>query len=184
MRSPDERLEHDGVRLRRWRSDDVDPLFRAVRESIEHLSPWMTWATDDFDRAGAAVYLARSEADWRDGNAYNYAVIAPDGTLAGSCGLMARIGPGGLEIGYWLHPRHTGQGIATRAAAALTAEALRIGADRVEIVTDVANQRSAAIPRRLGFVEAERRTDGRRATPARQGVDIIWRYRAPDRPAP
>jgi RimJ/RimL family protein N-acetyltransferase len=41
--------------------------------------------------------------------------------VIGSSGLMRRIGPGGLDIGYWLHPAWTGKGLATTAVAALTA---------------------------------------------------------------
>lgn len=48
---------------------------------------------------------------------------------------MARIGPGGLETGYWVHQAHTRRGLATAAAAALTDAALALpGIDRVEIL--------------------------------------------------
>ncbi|HEY2672903.1 MAG TPA: GrpB family protein [Rugosimonospora sp.] len=73
-----------------------------------------------------------------------------------SCGESARVGLIPVIEPTALHPHHTGRGIATRAAAALTAVAFRIGAERVEILTDVANMRGAAIPRRLGFVEIPR----------------------------
>lgn len=176
MRAAAEHLEHDGVRLRRWRDDDLETVLRAVTESLDHLSPWMAWAAGGYDRADAAAFLKKSAADWRTGAAYTYAIVAPDGAVAGGCGLMDRIGPGGLEIGYWLRPRYTGQGIATRAAAALVAEAFRLGARRVEIHHDVANERSAAIPRRLGFVEVARRRPPRDpVTPGEVGEDVVWR---------
>ncbi|HEV7898283.1 MAG TPA: GNAT family N-acetyltransferase [Planosporangium sp.] len=178
MRSANEHLEHDGVRLRRWRDDDIDMLFAVVTESLDHLTPWMPWVADGYGHHDAAAFVERSRDDWRGGSAYNYAIVAPDDALVGSCGLMARIGDGGLEIGYWLHPAHTGRGIATRAAAALAAEAFRIGADRVEIVHDAANERSAAIPRRLGFVEvARRRPPQEPMTGAEVGEDVIWRLK-------
>jgi RimJ/RimL family protein N-acetyltransferase len=99
------------------------------------------------------------------------------GRLAGAASLMARIGPGGLELGYWLHPDHVGQGVATRASSLLVAEAFRTGAERVEIVTDVANTRSAAIPRRLGFTLVDRRPPQEPVTPGEDGLDVIWRLR-------
>ena len=179
MERPAEVLEHDGVRLRRWRRADLDASLRTVAESLEHLKPWMAWAVDGYGVAEAAAYLDRCEAEWESGAAYNYAVLGPDAALVGSCGLMARIGPGGLEIGYWLHPRYTGQGIITRAAAALTAEAFRIGADRVEITHDVANERSGAVPRRLGFTEVERRPAQEALAPAQTGTMVVWRATAP-----
>jgi len=43
-----------------------------------------------------------------DGSVYNYAIVG--GSLAGSCGLMRRIGPGGMEIGYWVAKDQTRRG--------------------------------------------------------------------------
>lgn len=176
MRQPVEELHNDGVFLRRWRSDDADALLEAVDESREHVAPWMSWATSDYGRRDAVTFLERSDEQWRDGVAFNFAILSPHDGVIGSISLMARIGPGGLEIGYWLHPAYTGRGIVTRAVADLAEEAFRIGAERVEIVHDVANTRSGAIPRRLGFTEVERRSPPQEAlTPGEDGVDVVWR---------
>ena len=109
------------------------------------------------------------------GTDYDYAIVAPGPALVGSCSMMSRIGPGGFEIGYWVHPAHLGLGYATAAAAALTSEAFRIGADRVEIVHDLANVASGAIPRRLGFPEVDRRAPQEERTAGEAGVDVVWR---------
>lgn len=135
----------------------------------------MPWASGDYDRDSAVQYLTRCESDWRNGDAFNYAILSEEGGIVGCCCLMARIGPGGLEIGYWLHHAHTGRGIATRAAAALTDEAFRIGAQRVEIVHDTANVRSRAVPERLGFTEVERRAPEESTSSAQDGVELVWR---------
>ena len=174
MDQPAEQLNRDGVALRRWRADDADEVLRAITESREHLAPWMPWATEDYDRDSAVQYLRRCESDWRSGKAFNYAILSETGGIIGCCCLMARIGPGGLEIGYWLHRAHTGRGIATRATAALTDEAFRIGARRVEIVHDTANVRSRAVPERLGFTEVECRTSEEPANSTRDGAEVVW----------
>ena len=71
---------------------------------------------------------------------------------------MARIGPGGLEIGYWVHHAYTRRGLATAAAAALVEQAFRLpGVDRLEIVHDELNVASGGVPRKLGFTEVGRR---------------------------
>src|SRR5262245_30902223 len=145
------------VTLRRWRETDATTLYGVVQESMDHLRPWMAWVSDGYTMAAATDFIATTADDWAKGTAYNYAIFV-SGRLAGAASLMARIGPGGLEIGYWLHPAHTGRGAATRAASLLAEEAFRTGAERVEIVTDVANFRSAAVPKRLGFAEIERRS--------------------------
>jgi ribosomal-protein-serine acetyltransferase len=170
-------LTSGAVVLRRWQRADAEVLYRVVSESLEHLSPWMAWAARGYSTADAVAYLARTDEQW--GIDYDYAIVAPGAAVAGSCSMMSRIGQGGFEIGYWVHPAHVGRGYATAAAAALTAEAFRIGADRVEIVHDLANVASGAIPRRLGFDEVDRRPPQDERSAAEAGVEVVWRLLAP-----
>ena len=87
-------------------------------------------------RESEAEFLARSARDWQSGTAYNWAITI-GGALVGGIGLMTRIGPGGLEIGYWVHRAYTRRGLATTASAALVEQAFRLpGVQRVEIVHD------------------------------------------------
>ena len=150
MDQPAETLACDLVTLRRFRPEDVDELDRVIVESLEHLKPWMPWAhTHSLD--AARDYLDRAEREWGSGEAYNYA-ITTGGAILGSCSLMRRIGPGGLEIRYWIRPERTGRGLVTMAAAALTRQAFELpGTTHVEIHHDPANTASGAIPRRLGY---------------------------------
>jgi ribosomal-protein-serine acetyltransferase len=149
---PPELIECGALTLRRWDLADADAVYNAVTESMDHLSPWMPWAPG-YTRSDAAAFLATSARDWNTGAAYNYAMIV-DGALAGGCGLHDRIGPGGLEIGYWVHQAYTRRGLATAASAALTEQALLLpGIDHIEIHHDPRNLASAGIPRKLGFTK-------------------------------
>jgi RimJ/RimL family protein N-acetyltransferase len=142
----------DGVvMLRRWRAADAGAVHRAVNDSLDHLAAWLPWAASGYSEADAVDFLRSSGEQWRHGEAFNYANVTADNEIVGACGLMARIDPSGLEIGYWIGKRYTGRGLATRAAALLTTEAFRIGAQHVEIKHLPGNLRSGAIPRRLGF---------------------------------
>lgn len=182
MTAPPETLDAAGVGLRRWQASDLDPLLASIDRSLAHLRPWMPWASADDLRAGTAGYLAQSDADWAAGTAFNYAIELA-GRLVGSTGLMARIGPGGLEIGYWVDVDHVRQGIASRAAAALTEAGLALpGVDHIEIRHDAANDASAAVPRRLGFHEVGRAPVDP-AAPGESGVHVTWRLTAADYPA-
>jgi RimJ/RimL family protein N-acetyltransferase len=170
---PDEVIEHGPVTLRRYRPDDLDALFGTVMESLDHLRPWFPWA-QDYTRPSAAAYLDGSIRSWADGTEYNYAIIA-EGALAGSISLMARIGPGGLEIGYWVRQAFTRRGLATAASAALTGQAFQLpGVDRVEIVHDELNVASGQIPRKLGFTQIERRLLDP-PSPGGSSVGLVWR---------
>jgi ribosomal-protein-serine acetyltransferase len=135
----------------------------------------MPWA-EGYDRAQAARFMALCDYDWDNGVAYHYAILS-DGAVAGSCGLMRRVGPGGMEIGYWLHPAYTGRGLATDASAALVEQAFALpGVDHVVIVHDLANTSSSGIPRRLGFDQVERRAPTQPASaPGEAGVELVWR---------
>jgi ribosomal-protein-serine acetyltransferase len=158
--------------LRRWRADDLDAACRAVYSSLEHLRPWMPWAAD-FSRASQAEFLIGCQRDWEAGAAFNYAILVDD-AIAGSIGLMSRIGPGGLEIGYWVHQAYTRRGLATAAAAALVDQALALpGIDRVQIVHDELNVASAGIPRKLGFTEIARRPLDHKPLGG-TGMGVVW----------
>ncbi|GAA3503282.1 GNAT family N-acetyltransferase [Streptomyces prasinosporus] len=175
MGQPADVLRFDQVELRRWRADDIEALHRAVTESRDHLLPWMPFAATH-DRKQGEGFLAYSEEQWGSGQEYNYAITS-GGVVVGSCGLHRRIGPGGLDLGYWLHHAWTGKGLATMAAAALVhAGRVLPGIDRIEIHHDQANSASGAIARRLGFTEVERVRvpDGPQA-PGETGVQVRWR---------
>jgi ribosomal-protein-serine acetyltransferase len=158
--------------LRRWRTRDLDASCAAVYASLEHLRPWMPWAVD-FSRAAQADFLAGCDRDWRAGVAFNYAMVVND-EIAGSAGLMARIGAGGLEIGYWVHTAYTRRGFATVASAALVEQAFALpGIDRVQIIHDELNLASGGVPRKLGFTAITRRPLSHKPLGG-TGVGVVW----------
>ncbi|MEV7394810.1 MULTISPECIES: GNAT family N-acetyltransferase [unclassified Streptomyces] len=178
MEEPAECLSSDQVELRRWRMTDLDALEEAIYESLDHLVPWMPWAAAP-GRQQTSDFLARNQGEWEGRQGFGYAITS-NAAVIGSCGLMRRIGAGGLEIGYWLHPQWTGRGLATMAAAALVRQGFQLaGIDRIEIHHDAANPASGAVARRLGFIEVERveAPEGLDA-PGEVGVDVIWRMTA------
>lgn len=179
MNRPGEVLSRGPVTLRRWRATDAGTLCDLALESLEHLRPWMIWAAD-FGPGQATEFTRRCERDWESGDEFGYAINS-GGVLVGSCGLMARIGAGGLEIGYWVEPRHARRGLATAAAGALVEAAFALpGIDRVEIKHDEANVASAGVPRKLGFTRVSRQPyPGGPMAPAETGIDVLWRLTRP-----
>lgn len=175
MRPPDEIPAGDVV-LRPWRPDDREAMARAIAESAEHLRPWMPWVAAEplssEDRARLIVEFARQR---ETGESYVYGIFSDTGIPVGGTGLHTRQGPGGLEVGYWVHPRWVGRGIATASARALTSAALALpGIDRVEIHHDKGNTRSRRIPEKLGFTlvaEVPATIDA----PGEVGVELQWR---------
>jgi RimJ/RimL family protein N-acetyltransferase len=163
------------VRLDRWRVKDVDDAYTAVDSSREHLARFMPWSRG-YAWASAAAYLEQCDRDWADLTAFNYRVSAPElrpDRALGSASLMARRGPGVLEIGYWVRADAVGRGVARRAAAALTDAGFALAAG-VEIWSchEPENAASAAIPARLGFT---RQVEPVPAPPDfTAGADVCW----------
>jgi len=182
--APAPRVEAGWLLLRRPQPGDSKALFDAVVASADHLRPWMPWA---------AAYTEERARDFVDRNAAkpgnppvpeaSYLAWDSDGCLLGACGLHARIGPGGLEIGYWVDVRRTRRGVATLAAAALSELAVSTpGVLVVEIHHDQANQASATIPARLGY-ELVAKVDKEPEAPGEVGVELQWRMKRSDWPA-
>jgi RimJ/RimL family protein N-acetyltransferase len=134
---------------------DADLLTRAIEESLDHLLPWAFWAKQQPLTIQKRIELLR---EWR-GNFdrsldFQFGIFDPAESLVLGC---ARLNPhhGDImrEIGYWIHKDHINQGYATEVSAALTRVAFEIDhVTRVEIHCDPKNVRSAAVPRKLGFV--------------------------------
>jgi ribosomal-protein-serine acetyltransferase len=170
-----DRIEGNGVLLRRWVESDADALARAVTESVDHLRPWMAWMAEEPQSVEERRNLiARWEREWSAGGDVALAIFIGE-EVAGSCGLHRRRGPRTLELGYWIHPKFVGQGIATTAARLLTDAAFTVpGITYVEIHHDKANRASARVPRRLGFRFIGEAPDQREA-PGELGIDCMWR---------
>jgi ribosomal-protein-serine acetyltransferase len=175
---PAETINAGELVLRRWEAAWAEPAAAAVRASLPDLTPFMPWATPEYDVEAARDFIAMSSEQWKAGEAFNYALFTPAGELVGSAGLMTRMGPGMLEIGYWVHSGHTGRGYATAAASALARVGLSMpGIERVAIKHDVANAASGAVAAKAGFTEVGRVAHDRQA-PGETGEDLVWELRA------
>jgi RimJ/RimL family protein N-acetyltransferase len=142
--------------LRCWEPADAPALKEAVDSSLDHLRPWMPWAAHEPQTVEEKVALLRRFRGSFDlDQDYVYGVFdLQEATVVGGTGLHTRIGDGALEIGYWIRASRIGEGLATELTAALTRVAFEVCAvDRVEIRVDPVNERSARVPRKLGFVE-------------------------------
>ena len=172
-RLPDE-IATRRLRLRLWRPDDVPALRAAIEASLDHLRPWLAWVpfepVSDEDRTR---FIVASNEHWEQGGDAAYGVFR-DGVVVGGCGLHHRWGPNTLDLGYWVHVEHIGQGYAQELARGLTEAAFGVkGIDRVEIHHDKANERSRAVPMALGFVRGPEQPDGV-GSPGDVGIDCTW----------
>lgn len=176
--SPPESVPADAVDLVRWRADWAPSLASAVAASLLELAPYMPWATPAYALSEAVTYIDSSIADWDAHVNWNYAIVSHSGDIVGSTGLMTRMGPRVLEIGYWLHTGHAGRGYATAAARALADVGLaQPDIDRVLIRHDAANVASGRVAQKAGFTrlaDVASTID----VPEGSGVEVRWERRA------
>jgi ribosomal-protein-serine acetyltransferase len=170
-----ERIEGDGLLLRRWVISDAPSMASAVAESAEHLRPWMPWMSQEpLSLEQRRAMIEGWEQNWRRGGDVALGIFTADG-IPGSCGLRRRSATHILEIRYWIHQRWVRQGIATRASRLLTSAAFSIdGIEAVQIRHDKANLASGGVPSKLGFRLIREHPDGTKA-PGEVGIECIWR---------
>jgi RimJ/RimL family protein N-acetyltransferase len=154
--TPPYRIVTERVVVRCWEPRDAPLLKEAVDTSIDHLLPWMPWARDEPQTVEEKVELLRGFRGRFDlGHDFVYGIFSRDESEAvGGTGLHTRVGEDAYEIGYWIRASRAGEGLATETSAAVTRAAFELTAiERIEIRVDPANERSRAIPRKLGYTE-------------------------------
>jgi RimJ/RimL family protein N-acetyltransferase len=159
MSDPPYRIVTERLVARCWEPRDAPLLKEAVDASLDELRPWMPWALDEPQTVEQKVQLLRSFRGQFDlGENFVFGLFSRDESeVVGGSGLHRRVGEGAFEIGYWIRSSRAGAGLGTEVAAALTRVGFELcGADRIEIRTEPGNERSIAIPRKLGYVEEAR----------------------------
>jgi RimJ/RimL family protein N-acetyltransferase len=150
------RIETERLVIRCYEPHDAALLKEAIDSSLEHLRPWMPWVQQEPQTLEQKIELVEQfRANYDSGENFTSGIFAADETrVLGGTGLHPRIGPGGLEIGYWIRGSEARRGFVTESSAALTRVAFEVcGADRVEIRIEPGNKASFGVPRKLGFVE-------------------------------
>lgn len=148
--------------LRPWSATDAPALLPLLTANVAHIGPWIPpRVSTPVPLTELAERLAGFAEDFTADRAFRYALLSRDGTqLFGEVDLFPRGTTGRVplgaadhvELGYWLDAASTGKGLASEACRALmsVAESLPV-ITHVDIRCDATNQKSAAVPRRLGF---------------------------------
>ena len=119
---------------------------------LQRLRQWLPWPDANRSVLDSRAYVLRVRAQARLGVARSFGLWSAD-RLVGVAGFVW-IDPvnRSAAIGYWLAREAEGQGLMTRAVAALLRHGFRdLKLNRIEIRAGVRNRRSRAIPERLGF---------------------------------
>ncbi len=148
-------FDTERLTIRAPRVEDAQEVIDAVNESLPELRPWMPWAAEPPQLEGTVGRLRHSIAKWitRE-ELLLHAYLKGTSTFVMSSGLHHIDWQAGkFEIGYWVRTKYMGQGFVTEAVNGITAFTFRhLQANRVQILCDAQNIRSAAVAKRCGFL--------------------------------
>lgn len=132
--------------------EQAEELTALVRDNLEHLRPWMPWATDSYSIESAREWIQRALNEFAEQGMFN-AVILYNEKPAGTIGFHnLDTANRSAHIGYWISKDHEGKGIITRCCQVLIDYLFDVmKLNRIQINCNVENVRSRAIPERLGF---------------------------------
>ena len=138
--------------LRLLTSADAKDLAALVRGNLARLSPWLPFATEDYNDQMADGFIQATAKQWASGQGFSAGIIL-DGQLAGSIGVHELSwNQGHASLGYWVGAEAEGKGVVTRAARALLTWMFdESELERAEIRAATDNLRSRRLAERLGF---------------------------------
>jgi ribosomal-protein-serine acetyltransferase len=147
-----EKQIQDGVYLRLMEERHAPEIFAVVDRERQYLREWLPWVDLTTDSDYTANFIRNSLEQFARGEGLAAGVWVDD-EYAGSIGthkidsLNRKV-----EIGYWIASEYQGRGIMTAACRALIHHCFgEWSLNRVEIHCATGNEKSCAIPKRLGF---------------------------------
>jgi ribosomal-protein-serine acetyltransferase len=140
------------IDLRLLSEADAAGLFRLVDENRSHLRRWLPWLETSTSVEHTREFIKGTLKRFADFAGFVYAVEF-QGSLVGVVGHNSIDKANQISYpGYWLSESHVGRGIMTCAVRALIEHAFaELHLNRIDIRVAVGNQKSQAIPDRLGF---------------------------------
>jgi ribosomal-protein-serine acetyltransferase len=140
------------VRIRPYSLTDASEVWKAARESLTELQPWMPWCHPEYSLQEARSWLNLQIAAFHRETAFEFAIVSADGKYLGGCGLnQIDQANNRANLGYWVRSSATGRGVATAAVQLLRqwgfeqTELLRL-----ELVIAVGNLASHRVAEKAG----------------------------------
>ena len=132
---------------------DAAACHAAVRESLDTVGRWMPWCHPAYSIRDSQQWIATCQAQWADGQAFEFGIFDPDGTeVWGGVGInqINRM-YSFANLGFWVRASRVRNGVAIAAARLAAGFAFReLGLTRIEIVALVDNVASRRVAEKLG----------------------------------
>lgn len=165
----------DRTVVRGYTDDDAPGMFEAIRESVDHLRPWMPWTNTYRTVEDSRDYIRQCQSRFLLRTDFPMAMFRrTDGRYLGGTGVHIRdLRVPSFEIGYWVRVSEEAKGYVSEAVRLLTTCAFdTLEAERVMIRCDARNERSRRVAEGQGYVFEGRQRNAERDS-AGELIDML-----------
>jgi len=141
------------IRIRKFKPSDALEFQNAVLSSVQHISKWLPWCTEDYSIDNAVQWATSASDTWNAGTDYRFIIeTIANKEVLGSVGinqivLQHKVG----NLGYWVKESAINQGVCTQAAQlAIRFAFTELRFRRIEIHVHPDNLASNKVASRLG----------------------------------
>jgi ribosomal-protein-serine acetyltransferase len=147
-----QRKIQDGISLQLLEERHAPEVFAVVDRERAYLREWLPWVDSSTEVAHTLTFIKTALRQFADTDGFSAGIWSGD-EFIGVIGTHNIDWPyRRVEIGYWIAAKFQGRGIVTDACRALMGHAFEAWKlNRVEIHCATANEKSCAVPKRLGF---------------------------------
>ena len=140
--------------LRRHQLKLASEMFAGVDGDRERLRQFLPWVDGIRAVADETAYIRQTRQQWEAGQLFDYGLFRQDDQqYLGNLGVHHIVwAHARCELGYWILGQYEGRGYISEAVQGLASLLFSKGFNRIEIRCSSLNLRSAAVPRRLGYV--------------------------------
>lgn len=145
---------NESLSLRIPSVEDARDIYTVIDNDREHLRKWLPWVDSATSYENTEENIKQRIEDFNAKKAASF-LIYYEGQWIGSVGFVCLSSTSHHgEIGYWLCSKFEGKGLMTESVKACIKYGFdELGLNRVVIKCDSQNVKSAAIPKRLGFIQ-------------------------------
>lgn len=146
-------ISSDRVVLKKHAPALAETMFRHVDMDRERLRLYLPWVDATKTAEDEVKYIRMTHEGWADGTLFDFGMFErASGKYMGNIGLHAiRWEHACCELGYWILAEFEGKGYVSESVSLQEKTCFGIGFHRLEIRCNSRNERSAAVPRRLGY---------------------------------
>ncbi len=143
---------NEKLSLKLRQTNDAEEIFVLTDKNRKYLRPWLPWVDKTLTPEDTKHYIEGEIENFKNKTGADFGIWY-EGKWVGSMGYHSiNISDKKAAIGYWLGEEFTGKGIMTECVKAIIKYGFEeLGLNRIEIECSTLNEKSRAIPERLGF---------------------------------